>query len=217
MMMRPAEASATNDTITWREARYLARVVQMLVRSPSDRGEFRRELEHLLRAAEALRAASARSAARAGQAADLDLGVYDRNIRDLRGRDLRGCDLVEREMETATEGAVVELWRSNAHVDYERLQATASVTQLRRSAPAGSDLVDESTLARAADEVELACAVDEIERAAALLRAEERRPAPVRIAAADEMPPVKQQIMEFWLPVAAAMVGMLAAVVSFFR
>jgi hypothetical protein len=216
MMTRPAEASATNDTITWREARYLARVVQMLVRSPSDRGEFRRELEHLLRAAEALRAASARSAARAGHAADVDLGGYDRNIRDLRGRDLRGCDLVEREMETATEGAVVELWRSNAHVD-ERLQATGSVAQLRRSAPAGSDQLDDSTLARAADEVELACAVDEIERAAALLRAEERRPAPMRVAAADEIPPVKQQIMEFWLPVAAAMVGMLAAVVSFFR
>jgi hypothetical protein len=217
MMTRPAEASTTNDTITWREARYLARVVQMLVRSPSDRGEFRRELEHLLRAAEALRAASARSAARAERAADADLGAYDRNIRDLRGRDLRGCDLVEREMETATEGAVVELWRSNAHVDDERLQATGSVAQLHRSAPNGSDQLDESTIARAADEVELACAVDEIERAAALLRAEERRPAPVRIAAADEIPPVKQQIMEFWLPVAAAMVGMLAAVVSFFR
>jgi hypothetical protein len=67
------------------------------------------------------------------------------------------------------------------------------------------------------DEVELACAVDEIERAAAALRAQERRPVPVRVAAADEVPPVKQQIMEFWLPVAAAMVGMLAAVVSFFR
>jgi hypothetical protein len=217
MMTRPAEASATNDTITWREARYLARVVQMLVRSPGDRGEFRRELEHLLRAAEALRAASARSAARAGQAADVDLGVYDRNIRDLRGRDLHGCDLVEGGMETATEGAVVELWRSNAHVDYERLQATGSVTQLRRSVPAGSDQLDESTLARAADEVELACAVDEIERAAAALRAEERRPVAVRVAAAEEIPPIKQQIMEFWLPVAAAMVGMLAAVISFFR
>ena len=214
-MTRPAEASTTSDTITWREARYLARVVQMLVRSPGDRGEFRRDLEHLLRAAEALRAASARSAARAGQAADVDLGVYDRNIRDLRGRDLHGCDLVEGGMETATEGAVVELWRSNAHVDYERLQATGSVAQLRRSAPAGSDQLDESTLARAADEVELACAVDEIERAAAALRALERQP--VRVAVADEMPPVKQQIMEFWLPVAAAMVGMLAAVVSFFR
>jgi hypothetical protein len=142
MMTRPAEASATNETITWREARYLARVVQMLVRSPSDRGEFRRELEHLLRAADALRAASARSAARAGQAADGDPGVYDRNIRDIRGRDLRGCDLVEKEMETATEGAVVELWRSNAQVDYERLQGTGSVAQLRQSG--GRDAADKT-------------------------------------------------------------------------
>ena len=71
----PAEAPATNEGLSWREARYLARVVQMLVTSPNDREEFRRELEHLLRAAEALRGASARRRGRAGQAADTDLGV----------------------------------------------------------------------------------------------------------------------------------------------
>jgi hypothetical protein len=211
MMTWPAEASATNEGITWREARYLARVVQMLVTSPNDRGEFRRELEHLLRAAEALRAASSRAGGLAGQVPVRDLGTGNRNardlnVRDLSGRDLRAVDLVEREVETAAEDAVVELWRSNSCVDYGRLQAAGAVAQLRRSAAAGPDAVDES---------ELASAVDEIERAAAVLRAEERRPA--RIAAADEMPPLKQQIMEFWLPVAAATVGMLAAIVSFIR
>jgi hypothetical protein len=216
MMTWPAEVSATNDGITWREARYLARVVQMLVTSPNDRGEFRRELEHLLRAAEALRAASSRAGGLAGQVPVRDLGggnpnardpnVRDPNVRDLSGRDLSGVDLVEREAETAVEGAVVELWRSNSCLDYGRLQAAGAVAQLRRSPPTGPDPVDES---------ELASAVDEIERAAAVLRAQERRPA--RIAAADVMPPMKQQIMEFWLPVAAATVGMLAAIVSFIR
>jgi hypothetical protein len=204
MMTWPAEASATNEGFTWREARYLARVVQMLVTSPNDRDEFRRELEHLLRAAEALRAASSR----AGSLAVRDPNVRDLNVRDLSGRDLSGCDLSERELETAAESAVVELWRSNGTVDYGRLQATGAVAQLRRSAAAGPDPVDDGELARA---------VDEIERAAAALRAEERRPAPVRFAAPDEMPPMKQQIMEFWLPVAAASVGMIAAIVSFIR
>jgi hypothetical protein len=188
MMTRSAEAPATNEAITWREARYLARVVQMLVTSPNDREEFRRELEHLLRAAEALRAASARGDSRAGPAQ-----VYD---------------LARRESETAAEGAVVELWRSSACSDYGKLQAAGAVAQLRRSQPAGPDPVDEGELARA---------VDEIERAAAALRAEERRPAPVRVETPDRMPPMKQQMMEFWLPVAAATVGMLAAIVSFVR
>ena len=70
---------------------------------------------------------------------------------------------------------------------------------------------------RSVDEGELARAVDEIERAAAALRAEERRPPAVRAEASERMPPMKQQIMEFWLPVAAATVGMLAAIVSFVR
>jgi hypothetical protein len=188
MMTRSAEAPATNDAITWREARYLARVVQMLMTSPNDREEFRRELEHLLRAAEALRAASARGDSRSGPAQ-----VYD---------------LARRESENAAEGAVVELWRSNGAPDCRKLQATAGVVaQPRRSEPADPDPVDAGELARA---------VDEIERAAAALRAEERRPVPVRVEPPDLMP-MKQQVIEFWLPVAAATVGMLAAIVSFVR
>jgi hypothetical protein len=207
MMTWPGDAPATNEGITWREARYLARVVQMLVTSPNDRDEFRRELEHLLRAAEALRSASARGTTRAGLGPVRDQNVRDQNVRDLNVHDLNGRDRDERELETAAEGAVVELWRSNS-VDYGRLQATGAVAQLRRSAPGGPDPIDESELARA---------VDEIERAAAVLRAEERRPAQVPVAPPEEMPPMKQQIMEFWLPVAAATVGMLAAIVSFIR
>ena len=193
MMTRSADAPATNEAITWREARYLARVVQMLVTSPNDREEFRRELEHLLRAAEALRAASMRGNGREGPA--------------------RVYDLARRESETAAEGAVVELWRSNscldhAGLDHGKLQAAGAVARLRRSAPVGPDPVDASELARA---------VDEIEHAAAALRAEERRPAPARVEAPARLPPMKQQMMEFWLPVAAATVGMLAAIVSFVR
>jgi hypothetical protein len=169
-----AEAPTTNEGVTWREARYLARVVQMLLPTPNDREEFRRELEHLLRAAEALRAASARGNGPVGQA--------------------QVCDL--------------ELWRSNSCVDYGKLRAGGAVAQLRRSAPAGPDPIDESELARA---------VDEIERAAAALRAQERRSPPVRIDVPEQMPPMKQQIIEFWLPVAAATIGMLAAIVSFIR
>src|ERR1700761_9212676 len=116
MMTRSAEAPAANEAITWREARYLARVVQMLVTSPNDREEFRRELEHLLRAAEALRGASARGAGRARRGGVRDANVYD----------LNAGDADEGELETATEGAVVELWRSNS-VDYARLQATGAV------------------------------------------------------------------------------------------
>jgi hypothetical protein len=183
-----AEAPTTNEGVTWREARYLARVVQMLLPTPNDREEFRRELEHLLRAAEALRAASARGNGPVGQA--------------------QVCDLGQRELETAAESAVVELWRSNSCVDYGKLRAGGAVAQLRRSAPAGPDPIDESELARA---------VDEIERAAAALRAQERRLAPVRIGVPEQMPPMKQQIVEFWLPVAAATIGMLAAIVSFIR
>ncbi len=188
MMTRSADAPATNEAVTWREARYLARVVQLLVTSPNDREEFRRELDHLLRAAEALRAASVRGNGRPGPAQ-----LYD---------------LAQRESETAAEGAVVELWRSNGGPDYGKLRAAGAVAQLRRSQPAGPDPVDEGELARA---------VDEIERAAAVLRAQERRPAPVGVEAPERMPPMKQQMMEFWLPVAAATVGMLAAIVSFVR
>jgi hypothetical protein len=199
MMTRPADAPATNGGITWREARYLARVVQMLVTSPNDRDEFRRELEHLLRAAEALRAASARGALR-------EASARDPNPRD-NVRDLGFRDTGEREQETATEGAVLELWRSHS-VDYGGLQGTGAAAQLRRSTPDAPDPIDEGELARA---------VDEIERAAAALRVEERRPAPVQVPKPEEMPPIKQQIMEFWLPVAAATIGMIAAIVSFVR
>ena len=207
-MTWPADAQATtNEGITWREARYLARVVQMLVTSPNDREEFRRELEHLLRAAEALRAASSRGNGRAGRPVVRDPSVEHPSVEhpcvDHPG--VRGS--IEKELETAAEGAVVELWRSNS-VDYGKLQAAGAVAQLRRSAPASPDPVDASELARA---------VDEIERAAAALRAEDRRPAPVRVGPPEPMPSMKQQIMEFWLPVAAATVGMLAAIVSFIR
>jgi hypothetical protein len=200
----PADAPATNEGLSWREARYLARVVQMLVTSPNDREEFRRELEHLLRAAEALRAASTRGASRTRRGAVRDVNVYD----------LNAGETADGELETATEGAVVELWRSNS-VDYARLQATGAVAQLQRSPPVDSPPVAPDPI----DETELARAVDEIERAAAALRVEERRPAhtPVRIVLPEEPPAMKQQIMEFWLPVAAATVGMLAAIVSFIR
>jgi dsDNA-specific endonuclease/ATPase MutS2 len=119
-MMRAAEALATNEDITWREARYLARVVQILVASTKDREGCRRELDHLLLAAEALREASSRESGRAT------------TVRDT------VCDLAERKAESAAEGAVVELWRSSSYLDHEAMQATGAVAFLWRSKGRGS-------------------------------------------------------------------------------
>ncbi|MBV9971049.1 MAG: hypothetical protein JO228_13770 [Xanthobacteraceae bacterium] len=183
-MTRAAEAPATNESITWREARCLAGVVPMLVKSQNDPEEFVRELEGLIGAAEALRTAAARGNGRTGRRA-VD-------------------EPAERQSESAVERAVIELWRSNSALDYGNLQQSGAVVQLRRSVGPGP-----------IDEGELASAVDEVERAAAILRAEEL--APARVEALHQMPPMKQQNLPFWLPMAAATVGMLAAIVSFVR
>src|SRR5258708_2567757 len=92
MMARPRGPTSTTDGINWREARYLARVVQMLVTSPADKAEFKRELEYLVSAAEALR----------------------RGIRSLRepGFDRVGQGDPHDRTENEAEGAVLALWRA---------------------------------------------------------------------------------------------------------
>jgi len=192
MMTWPHGPAPTSEGINWREARYLARVVQMLVTSSNDRAEFRRELEHLLRAAEALRAdrlpaRSTRARVRASS------------------RELR----IDSTDERAAEGAVLTLWRTNPSAVRRRAEEASAVADL------GEWRGDEGDV----DEVELARAVEEIERAAAVLRAQESAPTAARRAAVRRYrpPPLKQQFVEFWIPLTAATVGILAALLSFMR
>jgi hypothetical protein len=211
----------TAGGIDWREARYLARVVQMLVKSPGNKAEFRRELENLLRAAEALRTGMASPR---GMDWESDEFEPPHSARMPVGRTPAGMyaasahaaaraapvgragtqALVESEAEWAAERAVVELWRSAPAATQPR-----SVVERRAR----------NAAARPVDEAELALAVEEIELAAAVLRAEELLPQPARLSpAVRETPmPVRQQVMEFWLPIAAAIIGITAALMSFLR
>src|SRR5580700_4681834 len=89
MMERPRGPTSATDRIDWREARYLARVVQLLVTSRTDKAEFAQELAELASAADALRTGIPSS--RASPADDCD-----------------PCDRAEGE----AEGAVLALWRT---------------------------------------------------------------------------------------------------------
>jgi hypothetical protein len=188
MMTWPHGPTPTTNGITWREARYLARVVQMLVTSPTDKAEFKRELEHLLRAAEALRT-----------------GVRTLNVTADAGcaRLAAADDRIEGDSESAAEGAVIALWGSSpspVRGKVEEANVAATETRMRGG---GADPVDEAELARA---------VEEIERAAAALRAEEPVPA-VRMS---HVVPQYRHVMVWsqfaglWISIAAAMVGIVA-------
>jgi hypothetical protein len=194
-MTWPHGPTPTTDGITWREARYLARVVQMLVTSPTDKAEFKRELEHLLRAAEALRT----GVPTLGVTAGLD-----------RPR-LAACpDRTDSVSDDATEGAVVALWGSGSSSVRERAEEVsiaAGKTPVRGSK---ADPVDEAELARA---------VLEIEHAAAALRAEDSAPA----ARNSYVVPQYRQVMVWpqfaglWISIAAAMVGIVAGLLFLMR
>ncbi len=207
--------------IHWREARYLARVVQMLVKSPDDRAEFRRELENLLRAAEALRTGMSSRAIEwetddfePVHSASMHLGRLPARMvqagpahavaRVAPAAQPRPRPAVQNEAEWAAESAVVALWRSHPAAALPR-----GVVEF----PARN--VD----ARPVDDAELALALEEIELAAAVLRAEELLPQPVRLGSAvrEKPTPARQQLMEFWLPITAAVVGIAAALMSFMR
>jgi hypothetical protein len=96
MMARPNGPTATTDGIGWREARYFARLVQMLVSSQPDKAEFKRDLERLVRAAAALRVGG-----RASRAT---------------GPDRTGRPDSPGRANGETESAVLALWRRNSSI-----------------------------------------------------------------------------------------------------
>jgi hypothetical protein len=190
MMTWPRGPTPTTDGINWHEARYLVRVVQMLVTSPRDKAEFKRELELLTRAAEALRAGVPSSRATDSDDAD-DSDPQDRTE-----------DRTEDRSDGAGEGAVLALWRTGSSAGRERTGGArdAHVVQASRGA---TEPVDEAELARAVAEIEhaaaalradepgsaeaVAWAVEEIERAAAVLRADEPSSAAAVARAVEEI------------------------------
>jgi hypothetical protein len=182
MMTWPRGPTPTTDGINWREARYLVRVVQMLVTSPRDKAEFKRELELLTRATEALRAGVAPS-----RATDSNRASH--------------FDSQER-ADGAGEGAVLALWRTGSSAVRERTGGARDAYDVQVSRGA-TEPVDEAELARAVAEIEqaaaalradepgsaeaVAWAVEEIERAAAVLRADEPSSATAVTRAVEEI------------------------------
>jgi hypothetical protein len=193
-MARPRGPTSTTDRIDWREARYLARVVQLLVTSPADKAEFKRELDYLASAAEALRT---------GVPPSREPGFSHAGHAKLNDR-----------TDSEAEGAVLALWRANPSAvrnstDEEHDEATGvDMLPVSRGEP---DLVDEAELARA---------VEEIERAAAALRADE--PAPAAAVEGDAGPhrrPLRVwlQIAGLWISIVAATAGMVAGLILIMR
>jgi hypothetical protein len=190
MMTWPRGPTPTTDGINWHEARYLVRVVQMLVTSPPDKAEFKRELELLTRAAEALRAGVPSSRATNSDGAD------DSDPQDQTG------DRTEDRSDSAGEGAVLALWRTGSSAVRERTERARDAHDVQVSRGA-TEPIDEAELARAVAEIEhaaavlradesgspeaVAWAVEEIERAAAILRADEPSSSPAVARAVAEI------------------------------
>jgi hypothetical protein len=194
MMARPNGPTATTDGIDWREARYFARLVQMLVSSQPDKAEFKRDLEHLANAAEALRSG-------------------DRELRATDPDSAGHCDSPGR-ADGEAERAVLALWRRNPSVVREETELRrdeATVVETPGASSSGTGGVDDAELARA---------VEEIERAAAALRVEE----PGSIAAGEwagrpRRRPLRVwlQIAGLWISIAAATAGMVVGLLVLMR
>ena len=205
-MTWPRGPASTTDGINWREARYLARVVQMLVTSPADKAEFRRELEDIVAAAEALRAGvpSSRAAGfdRAGQS-----GLHGRT---------------DGETAAAAEGAVLALWRNRSGVR-DRTEKTDPVDEAELAQAV--EEIERAAAALRGDEcgsgtAVLAQAVEEIERAAAALRRDEPdSAAAVESSAGPLRRPLQvwPQIAGLWISIVAAAVAMVAGLLIFMR
>jgi hypothetical protein len=186
MMARPNGPTATTDGIDWREARYFARLVQMLVSSRSDKSEFKQDLEHLVSAAAALRK---------GGPASRATGPDRTGHSDAAGAD--PCRLADGEVENA----VLALWRRNPSGVREetaphRDEATAVETPGVSRGDTGSF-----------DAAELARAVEEIERAAAALRAEESG----FVAAGDSGGDARRRPLRLWLQIAGLWISIAVA------
>jgi hypothetical protein len=181
MMARPNGPTATTDGIDWREARYFGRLVQMLVASRPDKSEFKRDLERLVSAAEALRPGG--SASRAT------------------GTDRTGHSDAASVADGEVENAVLALWRRNPSVI--RVETAppcdeATAVETPSASCSETDPVDASALARA---------VEEIERAAAALRADEFG----AIAVGDSTGGARRRPLRLWLQIAGLWISIAAA------
>jgi hypothetical protein len=201
MMARPLGPTSATESIDWREARYLTRVVQMLVTSRVDKAEFQRELDNLASAARALRTS-----------------IPMRSIEPARER----RPDPDEEAERVAEGAVLALWRTNAvkvDNDIEGNCDQAIVNALHAS-PATIAPIDEAELAHAIEEIERAAAalrdeepaavaraVEEIERAAAALRDD----APSVVPAAESEPVTARRSWWVWLQIAGLWISIVLA------
>jgi hypothetical protein len=190
MMAKPRGPTSATDRIDWREARYLARVVQLLVTSRTDKAEFAQELAELASAADALRTGILSS--RASPADD--------------------CDSRDR-AEGEAEGALLALWRTTPSAGRGGAGEVgdAEAMDMPRSA---------RSVTGAVDEAELAQAVQEIERAAAALRSEQSDSFAAAEGAADPgRRPLRVwlQIAGLWIFIAAATCGLIAGLLIFTR
>jgi hypothetical protein len=131
MMARP-NGDTTTDGIDWREARYLARLVQMLVSSQPGKAELKRDLEQLVSAAEARRFNGGGS-----RAADDD----DAGQPDHQGR-----------ADGEAERAVLALWRrspSDVCEDTDERREEAAAVDTPDVSHSGTSAVDDTELAHA--------------------------------------------------------------------
>jgi hypothetical protein len=181
MMARPNGPTATTDGIDWREARYFARLVQMLVSSRPDKSEFKRDLEHLVSAAEALRTGGPASRAT--------------------GPDRTGHSDAAGRADGEVESAVLALWRRNPSV------VRAETAPHRDEAMAVETPSVSCSETDPVDAAELARAVEEIERAAAALRADESG----SIAAGDSTGGARRRPLRLWLQIAGLWISIAVA------
>jgi hypothetical protein len=147
MMERPRDPTSATDRIDWREARYLARVVQLLVTSRTDKAEFARELAELASAADALRTGIPSS--RVSRADDCD-----------------PCGRAEGE----AEAAVLALWRTTPSVVRDGAGEVGDA--MPGSARSVTGAVDEAELAQAVQEIERAAAALRSEQSGSVAAAE---------------------------------------------
>jgi len=192
MMARPNGPTATTDGIDWREARYFARLVRMLVSSQPDRAEYKQDIEHLVSAATALRAGG-----RTSCAADRDRVGHPDSPGTADGE---------------TESAVLALWRRNpsaVRAESERHRDGATAIEPPCVSCGGTAGVDDAELARA---------VEEIERAAAALRVDEPGSIATGAGATQRRPlRVWLQIAGLWISIAATTAGMVVGLLVLMR
>jgi hypothetical protein len=184
-MTNPRGSTLKTDDIDWREARYLARIAEMLLTPRADEPEFKQELESVMSAAEML------STPIRSSPTDFDhAGPSDR-------RDRAGC-------EVEVEGAVLALWRSDpSTVRHQVRPPYDEPVDTRRASCSGTIPMDST---------ELALAIEEIERAVAALSASD--PGSTGVDARLRRRPLRVwlQIAGIWISIGAATTLAMVAV-----